>query len=301
MKRAVCALPGNDVFAARVAAALGAERIPLQWRRFPDGESYVRFPVSPANLDLALVWTMRDPDPLFLALHFAVRAARELGASRVGLIAPYLAYMRQDRRFRDGEAVSSRDFAALLSADFDWLVTVDPHLHRYAALSEIYTIPAVAVSAAPALAGWIRAEVARPLVIIGPDAESRQWVAEVAQRAEAPHAVLRKMRRGDREVEVNATGLEQWKEMTPVIVDDIVASARTMAAVVERLRTLGYPPPVCVAVHGVWAEDALGVLRAAGATRIVTTNTIPHATSAIDLSGPVAAAAASLMTENPAR
>ena len=66
-----------------------------------------------------------------LPLIFAAATARELAAAKIGLVAPYLAYMRQDRRFNPGEAVTSRQVAGLLSSAFDWLVTVDPHLHRY--------------------------------------------------------------------------------------------------------------------------------------------------------------------------
>jgi hypothetical protein len=82
--------------------------------------------------DIVLVCTLNDPDSKTLALLFAARNAKELGARSVGLVAPYLGYMRQDRRFREGEAITSAHFAALVSSSFDWLVTVDPHLHRRA-------------------------------------------------------------------------------------------------------------------------------------------------------------------------
>ena len=49
-------------------------------------------------------------------------------------------YMRQDKRFKDGEAISSVHFARLLSRSFDGLITVDPHLHRRRDLGEIFTI-----------------------------------------------------------------------------------------------------------------------------------------------------------------
>ncbi len=287
MTWAVCAMPGNEAFAERLAILLGVGFLPLEWRRFPDGESYVRFTMSPEGRDIAIVCTMRDPDPMFLTLHFVTRTARELGASRIGLIAPYLAYMRQDRSFRDGEAVSSKYFAALLSADFDWLLTVDPHLHRYVSLADIYTIPTTMVSSASALADWIRTEVTQPL-IVGPDAESERWVTDVACRVGAPHVVLRKTRRGDRSVEIDTSMLTKWKDKVPVIVDDIISSARTMAITVQRLRAEGYMRPVCVGVHGLFAGDAYSVLRNAGAARIVTTNAVSHETNAIDLSALIA-------------
>src|SRR3546814_2878173 len=84
-----------------------------------------------AGCDAAVVCTLARPDDQFLQLLFAARLLRESGARSVQLVAPYLAYMRQDRRFHDGEALTSRQFAQLLSAEFDGLVTVDPHLHRY--------------------------------------------------------------------------------------------------------------------------------------------------------------------------
>ena len=191
------------------------------------------------------------------------------------------------RRFRDGEAVTSTHFASLLSSSFDWLIAVDPHLHRRSSLAEIYALRTRAVSAAPFLAEWIRADVEQPLVI-GPDSESEQWASEVALGADAPYVVLGKTRRGDREVEVRAPSLARWRGHTPVLIDDIISSARTMAAAARLLLERDMPAPVCLGVHGLFAADALDALRAPGVTRIVTTNTVPHATNAIDVSAAVA-------------
>ena len=278
----ICALPGNEAFAERLRAELGMQAVELESRRFPDGESYLRFREDLKGRSVIFVCTLNDPDSKTLALLFAARTARELGASRVGLVAPYLGYMRQDRRFRDGEAVTSVHFAALLSQAFDWLATVDPHLHRRGSLSEIYSIPNKVVAAAPAMAQWIKANVQRPLVV-GPDSESEQWAAEVAAACDAPHAVMSKTRLGDRRVEIEAPPLSHWKDRTPVLLDDIISSARTMARAAKKIQQAGLDAPVCVGVHGIFSPDALSVLRDAGAARIVTTNTIAHETNAIDV------------------
>ena len=287
MSSAICAFPGNAEFAERLRAQLGLDAVRLECRKFPDGESYLRYEEPVAERDVVIVCTLNDPDSKALALLFAARTARELGAACVGLVAPYLGYMRQDRRFRDGEAVTSAHFAALVSAEFDWLVTVDPHLHRRASLGEIYSIPAAAVSASPELAAWIAANVSNPL-IVGPDSESEQWAAEVAAACAAPYVVMNKRRLGDRRVEIEAPPLRRWKDRTPVVLDDIVSSARTMALAVERIAEQGLASPVCVAVHGIFCGDALAVLRGAGAARIVTTNTISHPSNSIDVSPIVA-------------
>ena len=279
---AIFALPGNEALAARLSASLDAECGPLEVRRFPDGESYVRYDAPVRGRPVLLCCSLDRPDDKLLPLVFAAETARELGAASVGLACPYLAYMRQDRRFRDGEAVTSAIFAKLLSRAADWLVTVDPHLHRHAALDEIYDVPAEALHAAPLLARWIADEVTRPL-LIGPDSESEQWVAAVAKSAAAPYVVLEKTRRGDREVEVSVPQVERWRAHTPVLVDDIVSTARTMIETVGHLRAAGMTPPVCVAVHAVFAGDAYRELEAAGTARVVSANTIPHASNGIDV------------------
>ena len=170
----------------RLRETLGAEVGQLELHAFPDGETYLRFLTDVAGRTLVIVCTLDRPNDKILPLIFAAATARELGAAKIGLVAPYLAYMRQDRRFKPGEAVTSRQIAQLLSNAFDWLVTVDPHLHRYGSLGEIYRIPTRVVHAAPLISEWIRAHVANPL-IIGPDSESEQWVSAVAKDAGAPY------------------------------------------------------------------------------------------------------------------
>jgi ribose-phosphate pyrophosphokinase len=195
--------------------------------------------------------------------------------------------MRQDRRFKTGEAVTSIQFARLLSGAFDWLVTVDPHLHRVHALGEIYALPSRTLQAAPLISDWIRANVGLPL-LIGPDAESAQWVEAIASRAGAPHVVLEKVRRGDRDVEIAVPNVGNWQRHTPVLVDDIISTARTMIETIGHLRAAGLKPPVCVGIHGVFAEGAYEALSHAGAAQIVSSNTIAHPSNAIDVTSLIA-------------
>ena len=283
MSGALLALPGHDSLAERLAAALRVPRVRLAMREFPDGETYLRIEDDVKGRAVAVLCTLHPPNPRFLPLAFLADTLRELGATSVGLVAPYLAYMRQDARFNPGESITSTSFARLVSRQFDWLATVDPHLHRWHALSEIYTIPAVALEAAPLLAAWIRDHVPDPLVV-GPDEESEQWVRGVAGGASCPFEVLRKQRRGDRDVSVSALALDRWPGRTPVLVDDIISSGHTLAEAARQCRAAGADSPVCVGVHGVFAPEAVEALRQAGAGRIVTTNSIPHPSNAIDLS-----------------
>lgn len=283
----VFALPGNEAGAGALCARLPGAAGEIEFRRFPDDETYLRVRSDVRDRRAILVCTLRGPDDKFLPLIYAAATLRDLGAAEVGLVAPYLAYMRQDKRFHDGEAVTSAYFARALSRWIDWLVTVDPHLHRRKSLAEIYSVPASVVHAAPLIAPWIAAEVERPL-LIGPDRESEQWVAEVAGGAGAPCVILDKTRRGDRDVSVSLPDVAAWRDHTPVLVDDIISTARTMIATIGRLKELGLGAPVCVGVHGVFAGDARAALAGAGAAEIVTTNTIEGPTSRIDVYAAIA-------------
>lgn len=284
-------LKPEDTLAEQLCRSPGVEAGEIGRRQFPDGESYVRLMTPVAGRDVVLLCSLDNPDAVTLPLLFAADAARAQGALSVGLVAPYLAYMRQDKVFNPGEAVTSVTYARMLSSAFDWLVTVDPHLHRHTSLSDIYSIPGTAVTAADPIADWIRREVADP-VIIGPDEESAQWVGRIAALAGVPFVVMEKARHGDRDVSITAAGLADFPRATPVIIDDIISSARTMVGTVGVLRKAGYPPPVCVGVHAIFADDAYTALQSAGPARIVTTNTISHASNAIDLAAILAPAMA---------
>lgn len=279
--RLIVPLPGNEVLAAALVERTAAELGILETRRFPDEETYVRLACDVAGKDVDFLCTLARPDPQFLTLIFAANAARELGAKSVKLIAPYLAYMRQDKRFKDGESVSSIYFARLLSNSFDSLVTIDPHLHRRRDLGEIFSIPTRVEHAAPLLANWIVRNVERPLVI-GPDSESEQWVAAVAQSAGAPFAVLSKRRFGDRDVEISLPDLDGWRDRRPVLIDDIVSSGRTMIEAAGRLGVRGFARPYCLAVHALFADDSYERLLDCS-ERVITTDAVPHASNAISV------------------
>jgi len=281
MNAVIYAMPGNEDLARDIAALTGSEPGALEYRRFPDRETYLRFATGVRNRQVVLACSLHDPDVKVLPLLLAAATLRDLGAARIGLATPYLAYMRQDRRFKEGEAVTSTYFARLLSASFDWIATIDPHLHRHAAMSEIYSIAALVGHAAPVLTGYVQQHVDGAF-LIGPDEESEQWVAAVASAAGVPHVALRKERRGDRDVVIRFPDLSIFAGKTPVLVDDVISSGRTMEVAAHQLREAGFHRSICLAAHGILADDAHTRLKAAGASVIVT-NTIPGPAAFLDI------------------
>ncbi|WP_318284878.1 ribose-phosphate diphosphokinase [Halomonas denitrificans] len=292
------AMPGDEQRAERLAAELGVERIALEHRRFPDGECYLRIDAELDDLDVVLVASLDRPDPKLVPLLFAADLARDLGAGRVGLVAPYLAYMRQDRRFLPGEALTSVSFARRLSDAFDWLVTVDPHLHRYPTLDAVYSIPSEVVAAAPALADWIAGAIDRPLVI-GPDEESEQWVRAVAEARGLAWRIMTKQRFGDHDVRITAPDLDGLVGHRPVLVDDILSSGATLADAARVLVAAGLPTPACAIVHGLFGDRARRTLAEAGIETLVCTDTVDAPESRIQLAAHIAPAVRRLLSSRP--
>jgi ribose-phosphate pyrophosphokinase len=288
MKPLLFSLDASQALADSLLRHIGFDAGEADRRQFPDGESYLRLLSPVAGRDVVLLCSLDRPDPKTLPLLFAADAARAQGARSVGLVAPYLGYMRQDKAFRPGEAVTSMTYSRLLSNQFDWLVTVDPHLHRYPRLDTIYSIPAIAASAVAPIAEWVVKNVERPF-LVGPDSESEQWVEKIARFAGAPFTVLNKTRQGDRDVSIEGMKAPIPADATPVIIDDIASSARTMIEAVRLLKPNGQAP-LCIAVHALFAGDAFPKLLEAGPSAIVSTNTVAHQSNAIDVSAVIAEA-----------
>jgi len=277
--RVILPMPGNEAMAQSIAQKLNVECGAIEWRRFPDEEAYVRIASDVRGAHVDVVCTLAHPDPQFLSLVFLAETARDLGASGVSLIAPYLAYMRQDIRFSEGEAISSLHFARLLSRYFDSVTTIDPHLHRIGSLDEIFSIPTRVVSASALIADWIGSRIERPL-LIGPDQESEQWISAIAAHAKAPHVVAQKTRLGDRRVEIQLPDISPWRGHLPVLIDDIISSGGTMLAAADQLVDAGLGKPCCVVVHALFSNGVFEALQQAS-SQVVSTDTVAHASNAI--------------------
>lgn len=277
-------LPGAEHFAKSFTAA-GLDRGEAEFRRFPDGETYVRLLNNTAGCRVVFIAALDNPDQRLVRLLLAAGAARSAGAREIGLAVPYMPYMRQDMAFQEGEPVSAVYFAKILSVFFDWIVTIDPHLHRFRTLEEIFgPTPAIAISAMSALAVWIKSAVDRPL-IIGPDIESGQWVHALSSMLESPALVLEKKRTGDRSVSISVPDAGNFSDLQPVVVDDIVSTGTTMAKLVSELLAKGFRAPICCCVHALFTEEAGAQLRAAGALRIISCDTVFHPSNKVHIGG----------------
>ena len=272
--------------AQRIAQAAGMECATIGCHRFPDGELKLRLPAAlPARV--VLLRTLANPNEKLMELLLVARTARTLGAHHVTLVAPNLAYMRQDIAFNPGEVVSQRVVGQFLADLFDAVITVDPHLHRVATLQEAVPVPsAVVLSGAPLLADLIASQ--RPgALLMGPDEESAQWIAQAAAKHHFDYGVCHKVRRGDRDVTIALPDIPVVGRNV-VLLDDVASSGHTLAGAARLLLAAGASRVDVAVTHALFAGDALDVIRASGVQDIWSTDCIPHPSNAISMAKTIA-------------
>lgn len=277
----VLSFPGYEEPAARFANAAGCERADLTIHRFPDGESLVRLPEALPEHAVFFV-SLDQANRQLIELELAAVTAQEMGARRLTLVAPYLCYMRQDRAFHPGEAVSQRIIGRLLARRFDTLITVDAHLHRTRRLEDAVPLRrAVNISAAPAMAAWAQAHARDPL-LVGPDEESAQWIEAIAAPGALEYVVARKHRLGDRQVSIHMPE-RSFEDRDVVLIDDIASTGRTLAEVARQVSIRGARSITVLVSHALFVDNALDCLKAAGVGVICSADSIPHPSNGIHL------------------
>lgn len=279
--------------ACALAEKTGASLGKIDVHKFPDGETLVQAtPLSNMKGHIVAIYrALDDPNTKLMELMLAANAVRSLGVGKVILIAPYLPYMRQDRAFAPGQAVSQLVLAQFLSAHFDAVITIEPHLHRTHSLQEIFgKTLAIAIGAGRAIAAHMRDSVTAQTVVVGPDEESETLVRAVVDVVGTSWITARKKRSGDREVGIELPPGLEIAGHPVVIVDDIISSGTTIATLARALKAVGAGTITVYAVHALFDQRAAFVMRRAGVSQIRSISTVPHTTNAIPATDLICAA-----------
>lgn len=283
--------------AQRLAQACGIPAASIESHRFPDEELRLRLPVDAQGKlpeQLVIYRSLDRPNDKLIELMLVARQARELGSGKLILVAPYLAYMRQDMAFHPGEVVSQKVVGRFLADLFDAVITVDPHLHRISSLDEAIALPhAISLSGAPMLAQLIARHHDRPL-LIGPDAESAQWIEAAARVHGFDHGVCTKERHGDKQVAITLPTVPVHGRAV-VLLDDVASSGRTLAVAARLLRDAGAASVDVAVTHALFAGDALDVIQSAGVAHVWSTDCIAHPSNAIEMAPALAQALTPLL------
>ena len=285
---ALHALPDGAHDARRLAARLGLPYQDIALHRFPDGE--IRVTTGPAAMTTIVYASLDRPNDKLIALLFAAEALRRNGAKRLVLLAPYLCYMRQDTAFHPGEAISQGAIGQLLARTVDRVITVDAHLHRTPDIGAVFPgIEADNLSAVPAFAQALRASGFDPsTLVVGPDAESQNWVGDLAERLGLATAVAHKTRHGDRTVEIAGTVSPAGRPV--LLIDDIVSSGGTLIACAGALKAAGARTIDVIITHALYPPEMAAAFAAAGIGSVRSSFSVPHPTNAIRLDDIFAAA-----------
>ena len=267
--------------AIELAALCNASAQLIERHVFPDGELKLRLP-SQLPERVAIFHSFHHPNQKLIELLLAAPTAKNMGARHLTLIAPYLAYMRQDMAFLPGEAVSQQIIGALLATLFDALITVDPHLHRVSSLSQAVPVKsALVLSAAPLMGDFAAKQRANP-ILMGPDEESLQWVVQAAAQHHLDYAVAKKVRTGDRDVEVTLPSMSV-KGRAVILLDDIASSGHTLARATELLLQAGAQSVDVIVTHALFMGPALELVKLAGVSEVWSTDCIDHPSNAISM------------------
>ncbi len=270
-------LPQTQRFATRLE--VGLKEISIH--HFPDQESLVRLPTEIPE-HVLLIRSLNQPNEKLVELLFAAKTARRLGAKRISLITPYLCYMRQDNENHPGETISQQIIGEWFADLFDDLITVDPHLHRISSLDEAFPMKnAIALSAAPVITTLLRKKFDHAL-LIGPDSESKQWVAALAEELGFDYCVATKIRQGDAKVKINLPQ-KNYQNKPIVIVDDMASTGQTILETTRLLKNQGASEIYVVVTHPLFCNDAEQVLRSTGIKQIWSTDSIAHPTAVMHL------------------
>lgn len=262
--------------------------------QFPDGETKVTLPPALPQT-IVICRSLHQPNNKLIELIITAAAAKNQGVKHVTLVAPYLCYMRQDKAFNTGEAISQKIIGKLLSEYFDRVITVDPHLHRINNLGEaIPNSEAITLNATHAISDFIKKKFTQP-IIIGPDEESQQWVKAIAAPHQWMYTIATKERYSDTQVRVSFSDNTGEKnipldlaEQDLIIVDDIASTGKTLIQAVLQLQQLKPKSISIIVTHAFFVDSAIKQLNDLGVSNIWSSDSIPHPTNAFSIIDTVA-------------
>lgn len=260
--------------AKELAGLLHADLVPVERKVFPDGEVYVRVGGHLRDEDVVIVQSTL-PSTSLVELLFLESAAHDQGARHITVVAPYYSYSRQDRVFREGEVVSAMAVAELIEQKADRFVTVDPHKEH---ILGFFGIEAHGVSAVPLLARQL--ETYGVDTVLAPDKGALDRAEFAAKCIGASFDHLEKTRISATEVVMKAKALDVSGK-TVAIVDDIISTGGTIATAAKELKRQGAKRVVAACTHGLFLDNALDRLRAAGCDAVLATDSLDNPASVV--------------------
>lgn len=217
-----------------VSKASGFSQGKVSWKFFPDGECYVKLGSRVKGKEVAVISSTRSSDDL-MCLFLALDSLRSAGASMIHTVVPYLSYMRQDKLFEDGEALSARVVLKILDELSDDITTVNCHFADVSGQSSFHGLPFRNLDATPLLAEYFKSKVNKPFVI-APDAGSLEYAKQAAHRLDCEFNHLHKKRVSGEEVVIKDKKIDAAGKDV-LILDDIISTGGTIVNACKVIRS----------------------------------------------------------------
>lgn len=266
--------PASTELARETADLLGEELLTIETKRFPDGEVYFRFLDDISGENVVVIQSTGPPqDNNLLALFLLVHTAKDLGANSVTLVVPYMAYARQDQRFRPGEAVSARCVAELIGkSGVDRVYTFEIHKEH---ILGYFGVPAYSLSTLPVIHRFLSDMDTKNLLVVAPDRGAKSLAQQLSQMLGTGFGWIEKFRdRVTGEVSISTCNADV-KDKNVVVIDDMISTGGTIAKAARHILDSGAEKVVAICTHLLLVGDAEKRLREAGVNEIIGTNTIP--------------------------
>lgn len=274
----------SQKLAAKIAKELNTTLIPIETRKFPDGERYIRIKGELKDEAIVVQSTGYPQDENLIELFLILKNLKSMGIGKIRVVIPYFGYGRQEKRFKTGEAVSAIIIAELLQfSGADEIFCINLHEDN---ITEFFSIPAYDLSAMPPIADYIKEKLQNP-VIIAPDKGALGFAKEIAEILNCEYDYLEKTRISPEEVKTKTKNINV-KGKEAVIIDDIISTGSTIVNAAEILKELGASKVIVSCVHPVLVEDALLKIFAAGVDDVFATDTLHSEVSVVSVASMVA-------------
>ncbi|MHA1489349.1 MAG: ribose-phosphate diphosphokinase [Promethearchaeota archaeon] len=288
--------PASQILGVKIAQKLGIEFLGTEFKTFPDGENYLRINIEDEliiNGKEVIIVQSTGPNSSgnqnsrLFELLMMIDSVKRMGAHKIIVVIPYLAYARQDKIFRPGECQFANVILRVIdSMRIDELYVVDIHAPKN--LEEL-SCKTVNIDSMKILADHIKSLGAKDIVVVSPDKGAIERSKAFAKHfgGKVPIDFFEK-KRDVKTGEITMLGKLNLKNKDVVISDDIIATGGTMAKAIKLAKESGANKIFVVATHALLLQNAKYKILNAGAEEIIGTDSIDNEAAKISLASVIA-------------